>query len=312
MGVAGGLMLPGLVRANSALPGLIKIVVPFSPGGSNDVFARALAQQISQTLNVNCIVENKAGAGGAIGAMQVARSTPDGSTLLLTSNSMITSYVVQANPMIDPIRSFAHVAILNKGPSLMVVSGASPYREMPDFIEAVKAGRVQNYGSAGIGSSAHLAGEMLNHALGSNIAHVPYRGMSNVAIDLTANSLDFVITTVASVSGQLRTNQLKAIAVTSPEPSPFFPRLPPMAQHLPGYDVEAWWGVFAPAGTAPELLAILNQSINKISSNSSMVELFKQEATAPTNMGLGEIEKFLIAERDKWGNIAKSRKIEPI
>nr|WP_236844604.1 tripartite tricarboxylate transporter substrate-binding protein [Bordetella sp. 15P40C-2] len=305
-------MLPGLVRANRGLPELIKIVVPFSPGGSNDVFARALAQQISQTLNVNCIVENKAGAGGAIGAMQVARSAPDGSTLLLTSNSMITSYVVQANPMIDPIRSFSHVAILNKGPSLMVVSGDSPYRAMPDLIEAVKAGRVQNYGSAGIGSSAHLAGEMLNHALGSNIAHVPYRGMSNVAIDLTANSLDFVITTVASVSGQLRTNQLKAIAVTSPEPSPFFPGLPPMAQYLPGYDVEAWWGVFAPAGTAPEILAILNQNINNIASNSSMVELFKQEATAPTNLGLDDIEKFLIAERDKWGNIAKSRKIEPV
>lgn len=311
-GVAGSLALAPLARAASTLPEMIKIVVPFSPGGSNDVFARALAQQISQTHKVNCVVENKAGAGGAIGAMQVARSTPDGSTLLLTSNSMITSHAVQANPAFDPINSFAHVTILNKGPSLMVVSGNSPHDSMPSFIESVRAGKVHNYGSAGIGSSAHLGGEMLNHALGSNIAHVPYRGMSNVAIDLTANSLDFVITTVASVSGQLRRGQLKAIAVTSPQPSPFFPDLRPMAEHLPGYDLEAWWGVFAPAGTPPALLAALNQTINGISGQAAMADLYKQEATAPVSMRPDEIRTFLTAEREKWGSIARNRNIQPV
>lgn len=310
--VTGGMVLPSLVRAQTALPSLIKIVVPFSPGGSNDVFARALAQQLSQELNVNCIVENKAGAGGAIGATQVARSTPDGSTLLLTSNSMITNFVVQANPLIDPISAFTHIAILNKGPSLLIVSNTSKHNDFPSLIEAIKRGEITNYGSAGIGSSAHLAAEMLNYGLGSNVNHIPYRGMANVAVDLAGNSLDFVITTAASVSGQLSANHLKAIAVTSPMPSKFFENLKPIADQIPQYDVEAWWGVFAPNGTPAPLVELLNQKINEISRKPAMASLYKQEATSPVNMGLEEIKQFLIAEQEKWSFIAKSRSVQPV
>jgi len=310
--MAGALMLPSIARAEVVLPELVKIVVPFSPGGSNDVFARALAQQLSNELNINCIVENKAGAGGAIGAAQVARSAPDGSTILLTSNSMITSYVVQSNPMIDPINSFAHVAILNKGPSLLIVSGKSKYNDFPSLIEGIKSGAVTNYGSAGLGSSAHMAAEMLNYGLGSNVNHIPYRGMSNVAVDLAGDSVDFVITTAASVSGQLRTNHLKAIAVTSTTPSPFFEHLRPIAEQIPEYDVEAWWGVFAPAETPTPILEFLNKKINEISRKPEMANLYKQEATSPVNMNLDEIKQFLISEREKWNFIAKGRNIQPV
>lgn len=311
-GLAAGLMAPGLVKAQATLPSLIKIVVPFAPGGSNDVFARALAEVLGPELKTTFIVENRPGAGGVMGSGQVVKAPADGSTLLLTSNSIVTGNVVQAKPPFDLVNSFTHLAILNRGPSLIFVKGDSKYTDLPSLFDAMRKGEVRNYGSAGIGTNAHLAGEMLNYALKTEVVHVPYRGIANVAVDIIGNNVDMTITTPASVSGQMRSGHLKALGVTSPQVSPFFPGLKPVAEFLPGYEVESWWGVFAPPRTPAAIADTLNRKINEMVMKSRMADLFKNESTTPVNFSVEQVRKFVGDERDKWLAIAKARNIQPV
>jgi tripartite-type tricarboxylate transporter receptor subunit TctC len=290
----------------------VKIVVPFAPGGSNDVFARALAEQLSDDMKVTFLVENRPGAGGATGSAQVSKSAPDGATLLLTSNSITTNNALQAKPPFDVATSFTHLAILNKGPSLVIVNNNSKYNDLPSLFDAMKKGAVKNYGSAGIGTNAHLAGEMLNFGLKTEVTHVPYKGIAAIANDIIGNEIDFVITTSASVSGQLKGGYLKAIGVTSPEVSPFFKDLKPVADFIPKYEVESWWGVFAPPRMPAPLADFLNRKINEMTRKPRMAELFKNESTMAVNMDVDQARRFVAAEKEKWVAVAKSRKIEPI
>lgn len=312
-GMAAGMLAPQLVKAQpTSLPSLVKIVVPFSPGGSNDVFARALAEQLADEMKITFIVENKPGAGGATGSAQVAKAPADGATLLLTSNSIVTSNVLQAKPPYDVLNSFTHLAILNKGPSLIIVKGDSKYKDLPSLFEGMKKGDVANFGSAGIGTNAHMAGEMLNFALKTEVLHVPYKGISNVALDIVGNNLDMVITTAASVSGQLRSGHLKALGVTSRDASAFFKDLKPVAAYLPNYDVESWWGVFAPPKMPQAIAEIFNRKIIEVARKAKMTELFKNESTTPVSMSLDQVRKFVAVEKDKWALVAKSRNIQPV
>ena len=305
-------LFPNLARANNPLPKVVKIVVPFSPGGSNDVFARALADQLSQELSTTFIVENKPGAGGAMGSAQVAKSAPDGSTWLLTSNSIVTSYAVTAKPTYHPSTSFEHVAILNRGPCLVVVNSKRSYQGLESFFTDAKKGNIKNYGSAGIGSSAHLAGEMLNDGLKTEMLHVPYKGIANVAVDIAGDNVDMVITTPASVSGQIKAGVLRPIGVTSLENSHFFPKMEPVSQYINNYSVEAWWGVFTPAGTPKNIVEFMNKKINEVASKQSMSKLFQNESTIATSLTLDEARKFVINDQERWKQIAKNRNIQSI
>lgn len=305
-------LFPHLSAASGTLPKVIKIVVPFSPGGSNDVFARALADQLGQELKTTFIVENKPGAGGAMGSAQVAKGPADGATLLLTSNSIVTSFAVTAKPNFDPRTSFEHIAILNRGPSMLITHKSTAYNDLPGFFEAVKQKKVTTYGSAGIGSSAHLAGEMLNDGLKSDLLHVPYKGISNVAVDIAGNNLDMVITTPASVSGQIKMGLLKPLGVTTATASEFFPNLKPVAEYIPNYEVEAWWGVFAAANTPSWIVELLNAKINEVAAKSTLKNLFKNESTVPTNFNLEETKAFVLKDQERWKTIAKNRNIKLI
>lgn len=307
-----GVLMPSALRAQAALPSLVKIVVPFAPGGSNDVFARVLAEQLSDDMKINFVVENRPGAGGTTGSALVSKAAPDGGTLMLTSNSITTNNAVQAKPAFDVATSFTHLAILNKGPSLVIVNSNSKYNDLPSLFDAMKKGLVKNYGSAGIGTNAHLAGEMLNFGLKTEVTHVPYKGIANVATDIIGNELDFVITTSASVSGQLKAGYLKAIGVTSPEVSPFFKDLKPVSNFIPKFEVESWWGVFGPPRMPAPLADLLNRKINEMTRKPRMADLFKNESTTAVNMDLDQARRFVAAEKEKWVAVAKSRKIEPI
>lgn len=309
---AGASLFPHLSAASGKLPKIVKIVVPFSAGGSNDVFARALAEQLGQELKTTFIVENKPGAGGAMGSAQVAKGPADGANLLLTSNSIVTSFAVTAKPSYDPRSSFQHIAILNRGPSMLVTHNNTSYKDLPGFIEAVKSQKVTTYGSAGIGSSAHLAGEMLNDGLKSDLLHVPYKGISNVAIDIAGNNLDMVITTPASVSGQIKMGLLKPLGVTSATTSDFFPKLKPVAEYIPQYEVEAWWGVFAAADTPRWMVEMLNAKINEVAARPTLKNLFEKESTVPTSFNLEEAKAFVVKDQERWKTIAKNRKIKLI
>lgn len=296
------------------LPKTIRIVVPFSPGGSNDLFARALAQGLAGRTGSSVVVENRPGAGGAIGAQAVATGDPDGSTLLLNSLSFSTNAAIQPKLPYDPIKSFEPVAMLNRGPMLLVTAANTPYKSVKDVVAAFqgKGGdkdKSINFGSAGPGSSGHLGGELLN-ALGQGRAvHVPYKGVSNAVVDMVGGNVQVMITTAASVAGPLKSGQVRALAVTSAERSRFAPGLPTVAETLPGFVVEAWWGVFAPAKTPQPVVDRLNQEIRAVAETPAMKELFSRESTEPSNMTAPQFASYVQAEVGKWRTLVATRHV---
>lgn len=307
--VAGSACLPQVALAQGRLPSTVRIIVPFTAGGSNDIFARALAQKMAVDPGTKIIVENRPGAGGATGATFVASSAGDGANILIGSNSIVMNAVVQVSPQYDPVRSFKTVGILNRGPNLILVSKNSKYNDLQSLFAAMKSGEVRNYGSAGIGSAAHLFTEMLNRELNSSVQHVPYKGIAPAITDMIGGNIDVVIATPASSSGQLRAGYIKALGVTSAEPSPFFPDLMTCTKLLPNFVAESWWGMFASAKTPPELVQYLNQLISTACKDPYMVDMFTREATTPVNMNTKVAADFVAAEKDKWAKVATSRNI---
>ena len=292
------------------LPQRMTIVVPFSPGASNDLFARALSQYLQRQLHVEAIVDNRPGAGGAIGSAYVARAKPDGATLLLTSVSFSTNAAVQKNLGFDPVKSFAPVALLARGPMLMVVGASTPYKTPADYIAAArKPGAHLNYGSPGVGSIAHLGGELFSSMAGISTTHVPYKGVSNAVTDMLGNNLEMMITTAASVNGALQSGGIRAIAVTSPKPSSFAPGLPAIADSVPGFSLEVWWAVLAPANTPAAIVDQLNTAINAWSQTPEMRQMYARESTEPAALRPPELDAFLASEIDKWRKVAKDRNI---
>jgi tripartite-type tricarboxylate transporter receptor subunit TctC len=294
----------------ATLPRTVKIVVPFSPGGSNDLFARALGQGIARKFDVTVVVDNKPGAGGTIGSDMVARAEPDGSTLLLTSVSFATNAAVQRNLPYDPLKSFAPVALVARGPMLLIVGNSTPYRTTAQYLEAARHPKSRiNYGSAGLGSIGQMGGELLNAMAGTQAAHVPYKGISNAVSDLIGGNLEMMITTAASVNGPLKAGSIRPLAVTSPQRSKFAPDLPAVAEALPGYAVEAWWAVLAPAKTPRALVDMLNAEIRALGETAAMRELYARESTEPTSLSAAEFAVFLNDEVAKWRKLAKARNI---
>lgn len=295
--------------AEVAIPSMIRMIVPFTPGASNDVFARALSEQLSRKLGVNVIVENKPGAGGIIGSAEVARAKPDGATLLFSSNSFVTRAAVEENLPFDPRKSFTPVAMVAQGAMLLVVSNDTSFKTVKDLIAASKKGPI-NYGSAGIGSIGQMSAELFNSMAQVNMTHVPYKGITGVLADMIGGRIEAMITAPASVGGALSGKQIRPIAVTSLLPSPFFPDLPTVAADLPGYVVDVSWGVYAPANTNTALVDALNQAIREISSTSRMREVFAKESAEPSTMNAKEFAAHVDQELDKWQTLAKARGIK--
>jgi len=292
------------------IPKIIKIVVPFSPGGSNDLFARALGQKLSVSLNTPVVVDNRPGAGGAIGAIAVAQAEPDGGTLLLTSVSFVTNAAIQEKPAYDPVKSFAPVALLNRGPMLLIAGKETPYTTSEQVVQAMRANKNMNYGSAGVGSIGQMATELLNSMARANATHVPYKGISNAVTDMMGGNLQMMITTAASVTGPLKAGQVRPIAVTSQKRSRFMPELPAIAEVVPGFEVESWWGVYAPPKTPRPLVERLNAEIRRIADGAEMRELFERESTEPGTLDVPQFATYVATETAKWRKLAAERGIK--
>lgn len=291
------------------MPTVIRMIVPFTPGASNDVFARALSEQLSTKLGITVIVENKPGAGGIIGSAEVARSKPDGATLLFSSNSFVTRAAVEEKLPFDPRKSFTPVAMVAQGAMLLVVGNDTPYQNVKELIAATKTKQI-NYGSAGIGSIGQMGAELLNSMAGIDMNHVPYKGITGVLTDMIGGRIEAMITAPASIGGALKGKQIRAIAVTSASPSPYFPDLPTVAQDLPGYEVDVWFGVYAPANMPVSLTEALNKAIREVSANPKMREIFAKEASSPSDMTVKEFAAYVDRELDMWVTLAKARGIK--
>jgi tripartite-type tricarboxylate transporter receptor subunit TctC len=240
----------------------------------------------------------------------VSQAEPDGGTLLLTSVSFVTNSAIQDKPAYDPVKSFTPVALLNRGPMLLVVGNATPYTTPAEVVQAMRTNKTLNYGSAGLGSIGQMATELLNSMVGADAVHVPYKGISNAVSDMIGGNLQIMITTMASVSGPLQARQIRPVAVTSPKRSRFTPELPPLSDAVPGFDVESWWGVYAPPKMPKALVDRLNGEIRQIADSAEMRQLFERESTEPGTLNAGEFAAYVAAETAKWRKVATERNIK--
>jgi tripartite-type tricarboxylate transporter receptor subunit TctC len=299
-----------LAVAQSTLPKQIRIVVPFSPGGSNDVIARALAAPLAKRLDITVVVENKPGAAGVIGADFVAKAPRDASVLLLTSSSFLTAVATQAQLPYDPMTAFAPVAMIGQGPMLLAVSSSTPFQSPADVLAAARAKPgVLNYGSAGVGSIGHLATELLDDAAKVQMTHVPYKGASNAVTDLAGGQIQVMISNYSTLAPMIQGGKVRALAVTSGQRHAAFAALPPLATAVPGYAIDIWVGVFAPAGTPAPVVERLNREINEISASPEMRVVLEPDGTLAQAMSPAAFGARIKGELLQWKQVATEHKI---
>jgi tripartite-type tricarboxylate transporter receptor subunit TctC len=291
---------------------LIKIVVPFAPGGGTDVIARTLAQEMTKDLGQSVIIENKPGAGTIIGTQAVATADADGYTLLMGTFANAVNPSLYPKLAYDQHRDLAPVALVARSFNIVVVNPKSDIKSIADLIAAARAEPDKlSYGTFGTGTSAHLAGELFKHMAKVNLTTVPYKGAAPAITDLIGGQIQVMFTTVASAAGLIEAGQLRALAVTSVERSPAFPDLPTVSEAgVPGYDAQAWYGLFAPARTPPDIIARLNKSAATAVQSEAFKLLAKNEGLVMVAQPPEELDRYLRAEEEHWRKVIQEAGIK--
>lgn len=289
---------------------VVRMIVPFAAGGTTDIFARFVADRLSQQLGQQVIVENRGGAGGNIGADAVAKAQPDGYTILMgTVGTHAINSSLYAKMPYDPIKEFEPVAYAAGVPNLMVVNPKNvKATTVKEFVtEAKAASRKFNMASAGNGTSIHLAGELFKQMTGVEMPHVPYRGSGPAINDLVAGQVDVMFDNLPSSIEQAKAGNLRAIAVTSAERSPALPGTPTIAESgLPGFEATSWFAVFAPKGTPPAIVAKLNTEIRKAVENPDTRRRLEELGGVIKPMTPEELGAHVKAELEKWAKVVKA------
>jgi tripartite-type tricarboxylate transporter receptor subunit TctC len=244
----------------------ISLVVAFAPGGSTDLMARLIAARLKDVLGQQVIVENRAGAGGSIGAAFVTKAAPDGYTLLLATGSLPLNQVLNKNVPFDILRDLVPVTQIAYQPLVLVVHRDFPVKTLRELVPYVKESKTPlNYGSAGSGSTPHLAGALLNYVLGEKMAHVPYQGGGPAAVALLGRHVDIVMSAFGEVMPHIKSGQLRPLGVTTRQASPTLPDVPPISSVIPEWsEMATWHGIMAPTNTPPEVLAKLNVAMKSV------------------------------------------------
>ena len=291
---------------------IVKIVVPFAPGGGTDVVARTLAQEMAKDLGVSVIVENKPGAGTIIGTQAVATSEPDGYTLLMGTFANAVNPSLNSKLPYDPHKDFAPVALIARSFNIVVVNPTSPIKSIEDLVAAAKADPAKlSYGTYGTGTSAHLAGELFKNMAKVDLTTVPYKGAAPAITDLVGGQIQVMFTTVASAAALIEAGQLRALAVTSAERSPAFPQLPTVAEAgIPGYAAESWYGLFAPAKTPAGVVDRLNKSAASAVQSEAFKRLGVNEGLVMVARPPEELERYFRGEEERWRKVIQDARIK--
>ena len=291
----------------------ILMIVPYTPGGSADLFSRVMAQKLGEMWGRNVVIDNRAGASGMIGTEIATKAEPDGHTLLGHTSSYPATASVRAKLPFDPARAIVPVAMTARAPMLIAVHPSVPAKNVKELIAAAKKipGGL-NYGSSGAGGNNHFSGALFASAAGIKMTHVPYKGISLAVTALASGEIEVVISSQAALSPQLKAGRVRALAVTSAEPSPLFPDLPAAAKSgVPGYSYELWWGIFAPAGMTAERLAFINSAANKVLATAEMKKLIANEGAEPWPLTPQQLDGLLVREIERYRKAAKVAGIEP-
>ena len=290
----------------------IQFVVPYPPGGSNDIFARAIGKKLAEALGQPVVIDNRPGAGGSVGTAYVAKAAPDGHTLAMVSSSFTTNAAAQPRLPFHPVQGFSPVAMVGKGPLVLATAAGLGMRSPAEFLAYAKArpGKV-NYGTSGTGSINHFATELFKAAAGVELTHVPYKGMGPAINDLIGGHVDMIIASVPSIMGQVKAGKVTGIAVTSERRSPVAPELPALAESgLPGYAVELWWGVLAPAGVPKDVVARLNAEINGALATAEMKEFLLREGAQTEPLSPEAFAALVRSEIARWQKVARDAGIQ--
>lgn len=291
----------------------IRFVVPYPPGGSNDVLTRITAQAMAPGLGQQIIIENRGGAGGMIGADNVAKSAPDGYSVVNVQASFTANAALRTKMAYDPLNDFAYIGMMARGPLLAVVHPSLPVKNMRELIALAKSKPGQiNYGSTGTGGHNHLATELFKRMAGVNIVHVPYKGVAPALTDLMGGHTQMVMTSLPSAMGQVQAGRLKALAVGSEKRSSFMPNLPTIAESgVPGYMAEFWWGLAAPAKTPVAILDRFAAELTKALQSQDLKQKFAVEGSEPSVMSREQFSKFIASEITRWRKVAQDSGIKP-
>jgi tripartite-type tricarboxylate transporter receptor subunit TctC len=285
----------------------VKFIVPFGAGGPADVFARVLAQHLGDVLKGTFIVEDRPGAGSIIGTNEVAKSAPDGYTLLVMSNTHTTNESLIANKPFQLMRDFVPVAAINYSDLLMVVNPSVPAKTLKEFIALAKAKPGElNYGSSGPGTPYHMAGELFKAMSGTNIVHIPHKSSGEMRNDVIGGHVQMMFDAITVSLANVKAGKLRALGTTGKTRSPVTPDLPTIAEAgVPGYEATIWLGVMAPKGTPKEIVEKLNTEINKTIELPAVKEAWAKQGAFPMPMTTAEFDKYLRADIEKWAKVVK-------
>jgi tripartite-type tricarboxylate transporter receptor subunit TctC len=291
----------------------VRLVIPFTPGGSTDILGRAIAQALSEAWRQSVVAENRPGAGGAIGADAVAKAAPDGYTLLM---GHIGTLAVNPNlyPKLpyNPMTDFSPLAMVGLVPNVLVVNPNLPARNVADFIALAKAKPgALNYASGGVGSAAHLAMEYFKLATGTDIVHVPYKGTAPALTDLIGGQVSVTMTGLPPSLPQLRAGKLRALGVASSARLEQIPDVPTIASTVAGFEATQWYGVVGPAKMAAPLVEQIAGDIRRSLARPELKKRLEDEGALPSNMGPGEFRAMIGTEIERWGKVIRAAKIQP-
>ena len=284
----------------------IRLITPAAPGGTTDLLARLFGAKLGEIFGQQIIVENRASASGVIAGEMTAKAPPDGYTLLLAYHQHTINAALNANLPYHPVNDFTPITQLTRAGLLLVLNPSSPPRTLQEFIEWTKSRSGElNYGSAGLGSGGHLAGELYSHMTGVKAQHIPYKGSGPAIMDLIGGRYDYNFAGLQAAQMQVRSGKLHALAVTTPQRVPALPDIPAVAEALPGYEVVGWYGVIGPAGMPSALVERLHDELVRVLGQADVRERILNDGSEPVGNTPREFRDFMAADLAKWAKVVK-------
>jgi tripartite-type tricarboxylate transporter receptor subunit TctC len=292
----------------------VRVVVPFPAGGAADIVARQVAQGLASGLGQQFVVDNRGGAGGAIGAEAAARAQPDGYTLLFASSSALSILPHIARKLAyDPLKDFTPIALVGFAPNVLVIHPSVPAKNVKELIAVAKSKPgALNFGSNGTGTLSHLTGELFMQRAGVKMVHIPYKGAAPAVIDTIAGNVSVLFAAYPSVAAQARAGRLRALAVTSAKRMQTVPDLPTVAETLPGFESVQWWGLYGPAGLNAAVVNRLNAETNKVLKTPDLKKRLAADGAESAAPGTPQqLATYHRADFEKWGKVVKAAGIKP-